>query len=554
MGWQMQCLGASTGHSLSTKLERYLSDPQEEEKSAVMKLTHSRKAAIRGGPKSARARGPWKGRSRAESSRTLKAPDWRSTPRGNTQDGSRRASPELLLRIERGAGLALRAQLERELRDAIRGGRLRVDTELPSTRVLAADLGLSRGIVVEAYEQLLAEGYLTARQGSATNVAACRPDVERAAPLEPVAAPPRFDFRPGTPDASLFPRRAWLASFRSVLSSATRGALGYPDHRGPAPVRTALSAYLNRARGTVVQADRMVMCTGFTQGFRLVCQALREHGVKSVAIEDPSHAGPSDAIRSIGLTAVPIPVDQHGILVDRLEATDARAVLITPAHQFPTGSVLAPERRAALADWAVRRRAVVIEDDYDAEYRYDREPIGALQGIAPAHVVYIGTASKTLAPALRLGWLALPPNLVAEVARLKHEQDAGSPVLEQLAFADFIEGGELDRHLRKMRLLYRRRRDVLVAALRVRLPRLQVSGIAAGLHLMLALDPGTDEKAIVASAASASVGVQGLALYRTRSRLPPALILGYGAISDSAIGEGIMRLASVLEQHRPPRG
>lgn len=464
------------------------------------------------------------------------------------------SSPELLLRIERGAGLTLRAQLERELRDAIRTGRLRVGTELPATRVLAADLGLSRGIVVEAYEQLLAEGYLTARQGSATSVAACRPNVERAAPIETVAAPPRFDFRPGTPDASTFPRRAWLAAFRRALNTARREALGYPDERGPAPVRTALSVYLNRARGTVVQPDHMVMCTGFTQGFRLVCQALREHGVKSVATEDPSHAGPFDAIRAIGLNAVPIPVDQHGILVERLEATDARAVLITPAHQFPTGSVLAPERRAALADWAVRRRAVVIEDDYDAEYRYDREPIGALQGIAPEHVAYIGTASKTLAPALRLGWLALPAHLVSEVARLKKQEDSGSPVLEQLAFADFVEGGELDRHLRKMRLLYRRRRDVLVAALRARLPRLQVSGIAAGLHLMLALDPGADEKAIVASAASASVGVHGLAFYRTRSKLPPALILGYGAISDSAIGEGIKRLASVLGQRRAPRG
>ncbi len=459
------------------------------------------------------------------------------------------SAPELLLKIKRGAGFPLRAQLEGELRDAIRNGRLRVGAELPSTRALAADLGVSRGIVVEAYEQLLAEGYLVARQGSATAVAACRRDVARAADVEPVVAAPRFDFRPGMPDVSQFPRRAWLASVRRVLGTATHASLGYPDHRGPAPVRRALAAYLNRARGTVVQPDRIVMCTGFSQGFRLVCQALRARGVRSIATEDPSNDAPIVALQAMDLHAVPIPVDRHGIFVDRLEASDARAVLITPAHQFPTGSVLAPERRAALVDWAVRRRALVIEDDYDAEYRYDREPIGAVQGIAPDHVAYVGTASKTLAPALRLGWLALPSDLVEDVARLKYQADHGSPVLEQLALADFIERGELDRHLRKTRLRYRKRRDILVAALRASLPRLEISGIAAGLHLVLSLGPRADEKAIVAAAASMSVAVRGLSSYRARSRLPPALVLGYGAIADRAIAEGIKRLASVLEQY-----
>lgn len=463
------------------------------------------------------------------------------------------SSPELLLRLERGAGVPLRAQLERELRTAIRTGRLRLGTELPSTRVLAMDLGLSRGIVVEAYEQLLAEGYLTARQGSATSVAARQPIVERAAPIEPHAAPPRYDFRTGVPDVAMFPRRAWLSSFRRALNTASHAAFRYPDPRGPAPVRAALSAYLNRARGTTVGADRMVMCTGFTQGFRIVCHALRKRGVRAIATEDPSNTGQCAAIEATGLRPVPVPVDRHGLLVDRLGKTDARAVLITPAHQFPTGSVLAPERRAALVDWAARHRALVIEDDYDAEYRYDREPIGAMQGVAPDHVVYIGTASKTLAPALRLGWLVLPAHLVTEIAQIKHQEDAGSPAMEQLAFADFIGGGELDRHLRKMRLLYRRRRDVLVAALRARLPRLQVSGIAAGLHLMLTLDADADEEAIVASLAALSVGVLGVGSYCARSKMPPALVLGYGTIADGAIGEGIKRLASVLEQQRPRR-
>lgn len=460
------------------------------------------------------------------------------------------SSPELLLRIERRAGVALRAQLEQELRGAIRAGRLRPGSELPSTRVLAADLGLSRGIVVEAYEQLLAEGYLTAHRGSATSVAARQPIAERAAPIEPIVAPPRYDFRPGMPDASMFPRRAWLSSLRQMLDNSPSTALGYPEARGAAPVRAALSAYLNRARGTVARADRMVMCTGFTQGFRLVCQVLATRGVRSIATEDPSHTEQRAAIQAAGLKPVPIAVDEHGLLVDRLAKTDAGAVLVTPAHQFPLGSVLAPERRAALVDWAIRQRAVVIEDDYDAEFRYDREPIGALQGMAPEHVVYIGSASKTLAPALRLGWLMLPADLAPEVARAKHREDMGSPTLEQLTFADFTHRGGLDRHLRRMRLHYRRRRDVLMAALRVHLPRLRVSGIAAGLHLILELAPGADEQAIVASAAERSVGVHDVGRYRARSKALPALLLGYGAIADSAIAEGIKRLAAALEQHR----
>ena len=245
---------------------------------------------------------------------------------------------------------------------------------------------------------------------------------------------------------------------------------------------------------------------------------------------------------------VPIPVDEQGIVVDRLERSDAEAVFVTPAHQFPTGSVLAPERRAALLEWAQNRHAIVIEDDYDAEFRYDREPIGALQGVAPESVVYIGSASKTLAPALRLGWMVLPENLVQHAAHFKRLDDAGSPVLEQLTFTDFVERGELDRHLRRMRLHYRRRRDLLVMELRTRLPQLRVSGIAAGLHLMLELPADSDEQEIVAKAAELSVGVISIGSYRARSRPQPALVLGYGGIDDALIEEGVKRLASVLER------
>ncbi|HEY7379552.1 MAG TPA: PLP-dependent aminotransferase family protein [Steroidobacteraceae bacterium] len=465
------------------------------------------------------------------------------------------AAPELLVRLDRGANEPLRAQLERELRGAIRAGRLKAGASLPSTRALAADLGLSRGIVVDAYEQLLAEGYLIARQGSVTSVAEGRVMSGQALPRKSAKTPAagvseqiRYDFRPAVPDTSTFPRRAWHRSLRKALATAAAASMGYPDPRGTSAARTALAAYVNRARGTLAHAERVLICNGFTQGFRLTCAVLARLGVRAVATEDPSHEEQRVAVRDAGLKCVPVPVDEDGLRVERLEKSDARAVLVTPAHQFPTGAVMAPQRRAALLDWAIRHEALIIEDDYDAEFRYDREPVGALQGIAPERVVYIGSASKTLAPALRLGWLVAPARLAEELARVKKGEDRGSASLEQLAFADFIERGELDRHLRRMRRIYRHRRDRLVAALRTHLPGRRVFGIAAGLHLMLELPPGADESAVVAAARELSVNVTGVQEYRGRARLPAALILGYGFLRDSAVQEGVRRLASVVER------
>ncbi|HJS21387.1 MAG TPA: PLP-dependent aminotransferase family protein, partial [Steroidobacteraceae bacterium] len=294
--------------------------------------------------------------------------------------------------------------------------------------------------------------------------------------------------------------------------------------------------------------QHMVMCNGFTQGFRLVCAVLKQRGARAIATEDPSHEEQRAAIRAAGLKVVTVPVDEKGVVVERLERTAASAILVTPAHQFPTGSVLAPERRAALLEWAVRRQAFVIEDDYDAEFRYDREPIGSLQGVAPDRVVYVGSASKTLAPALRLGWLVAPAQLLEGLAQTKELEDRGSPGIEQLAFADFLERGELDRHLRRMRLIYRRRRDLLTRALRTHVPKRRVFGIAAGLNLMLELPQGADEQAIAAAAAELSVRVGGVHRYCVRADPPPALILGYGMLRDSAIADGVRRLASVVER------
>lgn len=463
------------------------------------------------------------------------------------------AAPELLVRIDRATGEPLRAQLERELRSAIRAGRLKAGTELPSTRALAADLGLSRGIVVEAYEQLLAEGYLTARQGSATAVASGalereRASTERAARETGDAATTvlRYDFRPSAPDTTTFPRRAWHRSLRKALTGASGAVFGYPEARGMPQLRSALAEYLNRARGTNAHPDRMVTCNGFTQGFRLACAVLGQRGARAIATEDPSHDEQRAAIRALGLKVVTVPVDEQGLIVEKLERSGADAVLLTPAHQFPTGSVLAPQRRAALIEWAIRRKGTIIEDDYDAEFRYDREPIGSLQGVAPDRVIYVGSASKTLAPALRLGWMLAPGPLVEALAAEKKREDRGSPALEQLAFADFIESGELDRHLRRMRHIYRRRRDLLTKALRAHLPKRRVSGIAAGMHLLLELPAGTNEGDVVEAAAKLSVAVSGIGDYRARAKGPPALTIGYGSVRDSAITEGIKRLASVI--------
>jgi GntR family transcriptional regulator/MocR family aminotransferase len=499
--------------------------------------------------------------------------------------------PELFLPLRRHAALPLRAQLERELRHAVQSGRLRPGVPLPSTRALARDLGVSRGLVVQAYEQLLAEGYLTAAQGAATLVAPRRPPARAGAGWPPAvgtvspgspasaevaaipdarpqpggrgragiasagipSAPPptalRYDFRPGVPDLSLFPRREWLIALRRALAAAPAGALGYADARGAETAREAVAAYLDRARGTVARAEHVVLCTGFTQGLRLVCRVLRARGATRVVVEDPSHAEQRAIVTDAGLRAIPVAVDGDGLRVDRLPAIDADAALVAPAHQFPTGAVLSPARRAALLDWAARRPAMIIEDDYDAEYRYDRQPIGSLQGLAPERVVYAGSASKTLAPALRLGWMVVPGALVAEVARAKRGDDLGSPTLDQLAYAELLERGAVDRHLRRTRQHYQRRRDALAAALRARLPRLRRHGVAAGLHLMLELEAGADEVAIIAAAARRSVGVYGVGVHRRRPGAgPPALVLGYGAVPEDDIAPGVELLAEALRE------
>src|SRR5580693_718399 len=459
-----------------------------------------------------------------------------------------RSNSELLVLLRHDARIPLHRQIETSIREAIRAGRLARGSSLPPTRVLASDLGVSRGVVVEAYQQLTAEGYLSSRTGGYTQVAAG--SVPAAASLRPASEPkPAIDLSYGRADVSSFPRAAWLRAIRGALADAPNEVFGYLTGRGVPQLRTALAGYLNRVRGTVAEPDHMVICTGYAQGVTLLIDVLAAAGAKRLALEDPSSRDDAlPAARAAGLEVIGIPVDGDGIRVDLLRDSEADAVILTPSHQWPTGSVLSARNRAAVLRWAGRRGAVVIEDDYDAEYRYDRTPVGAMQGLAPDHVVYAGSASKTLAPGLRLGWFVLPSHLAGPMATAKIAADRGSPALEQLALADLISRGEFDRHLRRMRPVYRRRRDALLAALARRLPWLEPSGISAGLHLVTWLPPQFDEATVVEAALRAGVGIDAVGPYRIASSGPGGLLFGYATASEQAIAEGIDILAGVMSQ------
>ncbi|WP_432093263.1 PLP-dependent aminotransferase family protein [Streptomyces sp. bgisy100] len=424
--------------------------------------------------------------------------------------------PDLLLTVDRESREPLRAQLEGRLRDAIRSGRLGTGDRLPSSHALARGLGLSRGLVQECYAQLRAEGYLVTRVGADTRIAAGAfvPPGPTSAPAAP--EPLTADFRWGVPDLRGFPRTDWLWALREAARTLPTAALDYGDPRGEAQLREVLAGYLRRVRAAAADPHRMVICSGYAQGLGLALRALAGTGIGTVAHEDPgSPAAVAAAAGWAGLTTVPVPVDEQGIDVRALEATGARAVVVTPAHQWPTGVALSPERRLALLDWAVRRDALIIEDDYDAEFRYDREPVGALQGLAADRVIAIGTVSKSLAPALRIGWLLCPPALAAPVVESKRVNDRGSPALDQLALARLVESGRFDRHLRRMRTTYAARRTALLAALAEHAPDVEVTGLAAGFHAVARLGGHHDERSVVAAARDRNVGLYGMSACRS---------------------------------------
>ncbi|MGW0423480.1 MocR-like pyridoxine biosynthesis transcription factor PdxR [Streptomyces sp. NPDC003015] len=440
------------------------------------------------------------------------------------------------------------------LRDAVRSGRLAPGTRLPPYRSLAADLGVARNTVADAYAELVAEGWLTARQGSGTRVA------ERTGPLQPAvharepehrprARSARHDLRQGTPDVSGFPRSAWLASYRRALNRAPNEVFGPGDPAGRPELRAALAAYLARARGVRTEPNRIVICSGFAHALRLLFGVLRG----PLAVEAYGLPFHRELLAAEGVRTVPLPLDEHGARVDRLARE--RAVLLTPAHQFPTGGPLHAERRAAVVDWARARGAVVLEDDYDGEFRYDRKPVGALQSLDPERVILLGSVSKSLSPAVRLGWMVLPERYVGDVLAAKGEREAWASVLDQLALADLIVSGSYDRHVRRMRQRYRSRRDRLVAALAERAPHIEVSGVAAGLHAVLRLPPGSERSAVEA-AVRHGVALDGLAEFRHPDTDMPAhdgLVVGYATPSEHAYGAALEALCGALAPGGPSR-
>ena len=458
---------------------------------------------------------------------------------------------DVLVAVDRDHPLTLGRQIEDQLRRAIREAALHPGARLPSTRDLARELGVSRPIVVDAYAQLAGEGYLELRPGARPRVTGCsgpcRPPATRRA--DPVPEP-RYDFRPGVPDLSSFPRSAWLRSLREALGSMRDADLGYTDPHGTEVLRLALRDYLGRVRGVVADAGRVLVTSGWCQGRSFVLRALVSLGARRIAVEDPCHDEVRGSAEGAGLTLVPVPVDGEGLRVDLLEEAGVDAVLLTPAHQYPSGAVLSGARRGLLLDWLRRRETVAIEDDYDAEYRYDRAPVGALQGMDPERIVYAGTASKTLAPAMRLGWLVVPPRLLDPVKRQQRQMDFGVSRIEQHAFADFLSRGELDRHLRRMRARYRERRDALVEALSEALPEVRVHGIRAGLHVTVQLRDGDRGRVIREEAARRGVGLTALSdYYLDRTEDSPMLLLGYGRI-EAGIRPGVRELAAAVRAAR----
>jgi GntR family transcriptional regulator / MocR family aminotransferase len=456
--------------------------------------------------------------------------------------------PGLLVALDRVGEVPLHEQLERSIRDDIRAGRLAAGAGLPSSRGLAAELGVSRGVVSEAYGQLAAEGYLLVRQGAPVRVARTVRTPARRDPAPSLL--PSFPYRldPALPDLAGFPRDRWLRSLRAAWREAPLDAIDYPDPRGLPALREALAEYLGRVRGAAADAEQLLICTGFSQGLNLIARWLAGRGVERVAIEDPGWHGHRLAIEQAGLEVAPIGVDDEGLRVDELEASDAAAVVVTPSHQFPTGRVLGSERRAALIEWAEKGECLIVEDDFDSELRYQRSGVGALQGLAPERVALIGSASKRLAPGMRLGWMLTPSWLGWPLISVKAIEDRGSEAIGQLALHDFIVRGELDRHLRRMRLRYQRRREALLDALARHLPEARVEEGAAGLYELAELPPEVDEPALIAAAGSRGVGLEGLALHRFRPGGAPGLVLGFAALPEAAIEKSIGLVAEALAE------
>jgi GntR family transcriptional regulator / MocR family aminotransferase len=465
----------------------------------------------------------------------------------------------LLLALDRSDGTRLGHQLQDQLRAAVRDGRLRAGERLPSSRRLSEELHVSRGMVVACYEQLIAEGYLVGAAGSGTRVATGASEPAGRSQLAEVTSPSttarhrvEVDFEYGVPDLRSAPLRDWMWALREAGRTAPTAVMGDENDAGALRLREVVAAYHRRVRAGTAEADQAVIVNGFRQGLVLALGALARSGVARVGLEDPGPRQHEEIVRRAGMQPVAVPVDGAGLDVDALRRSGARAVLVTPAHQCPTGVVMGPERRQALLAWAAEVEGIVLEDDYDAEFRYDRQPVGSLQGLASGRVVALGSLSKTLAPGIRLGWLLVPPALVGPVIREKVLTSRGAPALDQLALATLLESGRYDRHVRRMWEVYRRRRDVLAGALTAHAPGLRLLGLEAGCHAVLELPEGVTEEEVVQAALRRSVRVYGLSHYRVdapragEANVPAALVLGFGNVIEERILRGIEVLGEVL--------
>jgi GntR family transcriptional regulator/MocR family aminotransferase len=500
----------------------------------------------------------------------------------------------LQLRPEDAPSRGLTGWLADAIRAAIMDGRLGAGGPLPATRLLAGDLGVSRGVIVEVYQRLADEGLVSARPGTGTRVlgmprlargasgaaritgaggtsrgtgssgviGASGVDGASAEGLVPAEGPgaagglglvpagwrerAEIDLSPGVPDLSGFPRAAWLRAERLVLERASVAELGYGDPRGSGALRAELAGWLARTRGLRAGPDDIIVVTGVAQALALLARVLHEGGHREIAVEDPGSRGARDDLAYWGLRPVPVPVDEHGLQVGELARVGTRAVLLTPAHQFPTGVVLAPQRRRDLLDWAAGTNALIVEDDYDAEYRYDRAPVPALHASASGLVAYAGSTSKTLAPGMRLGWLIPPARLHADLVEAKYASDLGSPALPQLVLARLIASGELEQHIRLVRKRQRSRRDALLLALREHLPAARVQGVAAGLHLLITF-PRLDgsDAALAEAILETGVLVHPLSWHRQRPGVP-GIVLGYAAHTPGRLHEAARRIAQAL--------
>ncbi|EKF21951.1 bacterial regulatory s, gntR family protein [Mycolicibacterium hassiacum DSM 44199] len=429
------------------------------------------------------------------------------------------------------------------LRDAVRSGRLPPGTLLPPSRALAADLGIARNTVAEAYTELVAEGWLASRQGAGTwvvNTAGAQ------APPRPQGRPvtPIHNLMPGSPDVAEFPRTEWAAATRRALASAPTEAFRMTDPRGRPELRAALTEYLARARGVRASPDSIVICAGVRHAVELLGRVFRG----PLAVEAYGLHIFRDALSALDVPTVPIGVDGDGAVVAELDGLAVPAVLLTPAHHNPFGMALHPARRTAVVEWAARTGGYVFDDDYDGEFRYDRQPVGALQALAPERVVYLGSASKSLSPALRLGWMVLPTDLVDPVIAAAGGNQYYVDAVTQLTMAEFITSGRYDRHIRRMRMRYRRRRDRLVQVLSGF--TVGVDGLAAGLSLTVTLPDGAEQE-VLRRAGEAGIAVEGLSILRHPAAgadvpRPDGVVIGFGTPAEHAFGPALDALCAVL--------